>query len=386
VPDVSNFVILNVNDVETERYFLGRILKNAGFKVEEASTGQEALQKALLKPDLVLLDVKLPDISGFEVCKRLRQNPSTSTIAIVHLSARVVSSREKAQGLYAGADAYLTQPIGSEELIATIQTMVRIKKMEESLRSAVDEHQKILESLKQERSMREDFVAALSHDLRNPLSAAKMNAGMILRSDDPSGKNHIYANRILGNISRADKMITDLLDANRIRAGEPLPLEVAECDLSEVAREALADLTIVHGDRFKLDLVGKSIGYWSCDALKRVLENLVVNGVKYGHSDTPIVVSIRRKDQSVLLSVHNQGEVLSPEEISNLFKPFMRTLSAQASSKEGWGLGLTLVRGLIQAHGGEVYVESSEEKGTIFTATLPQDSRPILEQRKQKIA
>jgi signal transduction histidine kinase len=218
--------------------------------------------------------------------------------------------------------------------------------------------------------------ATLSHDLRNPLSAVKTNAQIIVRYPDQVERHRVLGNRIVHSVERADQMIQNLLDATRIRAGERLPLEIGECDLRQTVEDALTELSSALGDRFVLQASGPVIGFWSCDQVRRVIDNLVTNAVKYGAVGTPIRVGLREAKGEVLISVHNEGQPLTPEEQSSLFKPFSRTQTAMRSGKAGWGLGLTLVQGVAEAHGGKVEIESEAKKGTTFIVTLPRDARP----------
>jgi PAS domain S-box-containing protein len=128
----QRITILHVDDNEANRYATNRMLRHAGFNVIEAATGEAGLQSvAQAKPDLVILDVKLPDIDGFEVCRQIKTNPATTIIPVLHLSASFVESRDKAQGLDGGADAYLAQPVEPIELIATVKSLLRIRRAEE---------------------------------------------------------------------------------------------------------------------------------------------------------------------------------------------------------------------------------------------------------------
>lgn len=234
-----------------------------------------------------------------------------------------------------------------------------------------------LERLSLEKELRERFVSTLSHDLRNPLTAARAGAQMIVRYPERVDRLAAIGNRIIHSIDRADKMIRDLLDVNLIRAGERLPLQIEECDLSATARATLEELSIAVGDRFVLEGDPSVVGYWSCSQLTRVIENLATNAVKYGAPDAPVQVRLQKEKDSVRLAVHNQGPGLTQDEQANLFRPYLRTQSAQASGQKGWGLGLTLVRGVVEAHGGKVEVESAPQAGTTFTVILPADARPF---------
>lgn len=261
----------------------------------------------------------------------------------------------------------------NREQAAEYQHQCEINKREKEL---VDVHQYAI-SLEKERELREQFVATLTHDLRTPLTAAKMGAQLILRHPDNPEKNQQLAAKIIRSIDRMDQMIRDLLDASRIRAGESLSMVMNECDLREVALMTLRELGVAYGDRFVLETESDSItGHWNEDGLRRVIENLANNAVKYGFPQQQVTVSLKQTNDTAQIIVHNYGPPIPAEEQHLLFKPFQHARSAQTGLKKGWGLGLTLVKGVVEAHGGEVSVLSSEGEGTTFIVTLPKDSRP----------
>lgn len=204
-----------------------------------------------------------------------------------------------------------------------------------------------------------------------------MSAQVLVQRPDRLDERRELALRIDRNLERADRMIRDLLDANRIRAGEPLPLQLEVCDLAAVVREVFEELSATHGERFVLRAEDGVVGHWSADLIRRALWNLGTNAVKYGAADTPITLGARRTDGGAQASVHNLGPPLSPEEQQQLFRPFSRTRTAQAGGQQGWGLGLTLVLGCALAHGGQAYVQSAPGTGTTFTLELPLDARPF---------
>ena len=233
-----------------------------------------------------------------------------------------------------------------------------------------------VEALGIERDLRERFVSLLAHDLRGPLSAAKMNAHVLVRHPERLDERRELAVKIQANIDRTDRMISDLLDTNRIRAGQRLSLRLDRCDLAVVAREAVEELASIHGERFVLEAEDGVRGIWSGEELRRALWNLATNAIKYGAPDKPVTITIKRTNTSAQASVHNYGCVLSREDQTRLFEPFVRTRSAQAGGPRGWGLGLTLVHGCAEAHGGRVRVNSDAATGTTFTLELPLDARP----------
>ena len=249
----------------------------------------------------------------------------------------------------------------------------QIKKSTETIdRSNV----KILD-LETERALRESFVSLLTHDLRTPLSVAKISAQLIQRRfSDPDACLNL-ALKISHSIDRADEMIRNLLDANRIRSGEKLPLNLQHFELSGFIHDTLLDLATVHGDRFLLKPSEKIEGFWDVQNIRRVIENLCNNAIKYG-SNSVVTLSLSQKDKDVIISVHNEGSIISKEDQESLFQQFRRSNGADESGKKGWGIGLTLVRGVAEAHGGSVTVQSESGIGTIFTVTLPKDSHPFV--------
>lgn len=243
----------------------------------------------------------------------------------------------------------------------------------ESARLVADLHTTI-ESLHTERGVRERFVAALAHDLRGPLSSARLAADMLAQEPASLDKRRDLATRIERNIERVDRMIRDLLDANRIHAGEPLPLRLDTCDLGALTRQVAEEARSLYGERFVVEC-DPVRGVWSADELHRALWNLVANAVKYGAAKQPITIRGRLAAETVRISVHNFGEPIPAVELSSLFHAFHRTAKADSGDQIGWGLGLALVRGCAEAHGGRVDVVS-DETGTTFAMELPLDARP----------
>jgi signal transduction histidine kinase len=231
----------------------------------------------------------------------------------------------------------------------------------------------LADDLEQERELRIQFISGLSHDLRNPLTAAKAAAQMIVRRPE---RAPTLAQRAVEAIDRVDRMIHDLLDANLIRAGQPLPLRQSACDLLEIVRQVVDDLTVIYGTRFKIHCEEARIeGEWDSSNLRRVLENLLTNALKYGADGAPVTIELRAGAIAACCSVHNQGKAIPKEALGKLFQPYQR---AATPGKTGWGIGLTLVRGVVDAHGGTIHVQSKEGDGTTFTVYLPREARSTM--------
>lgn len=229
--------------------------------------------------------------------------------------------------------------------------------------------------LEAERELRVKFVSLLTHDLRTPLSAIKMNAQLIQRHINKPKMVKSLAERIDKSVNRTDQMIGDLLDANRIRSGEKLPVKVELVNLVDLVKKTLDELAVIHGDRFILHSDKPIQGHWDIKGVRRIIENLCNNAIKHGFADSKVEVALSTSDTFAVIEVRNKGELISPEDQKNLFDQFQR---GRNTSVKGWGIGLTLVRGVAEAHGGEVDIKSDIESGTCFTVSLPLDSRPFV--------
>jgi signal transduction histidine kinase len=224
--------------------------------------------------------------------------------------------------------------------------------------------------------LREQFMLTLTHDLRVPLNAARAGASMIHHRP---GSPHTlrWAERLVANIDRMDRMIQDLLDVSRVRAGSRMSLVLAECELGSLVQKVVEQLQLTHGNRFEVLAPEPVHGWWSEEALRRAVENLGTNAVKYGDAHQSITLKVLQTHGRALLMVHNHGSYIPPEEQETLFQAFRRSRTAEQSNKRGWGLGLALVRGVAEAHGGSIGVDSYPQHGTTFTLDVPKDARPF---------
>lgn len=224
--------------------------------------------------------------------------------------------------------------------------------------------------------MRELFTASLTHDFRGPLSNAWNYLELMRRTRDEAQREQ-FAVRAVNNLKRIDQMIIGLLDVNRSNAGERMSLDVEESEAGGLVRAVLDEHTITAGARLLLSIDAPVTVYWGARRMSQAVNNLVENALKYGRADTPITVRVLETHDRVHVSVHNLGEPISRADQATLFQPYRRAPSAARSGKDGWGLGLTLVEAIAEAHGGAVEVESTAEDGTTFTLDVLRDVRKL---------
>lgn len=239
-------------------------------------------------------------------------------------------------------------------------------------------HRKEIGVLQQEVKLRDQFVVAVVHDLRNPISAIRIAADLLMKGPDEEEHRKRTAARIVRGTERLNRMVSDLLDANRIHAGHPIFQKIESCDdFSQILVRTLEGLTLNYGDRFVLDSESGISGYWDPDGVARIIENLCSNAVKFGNPDSPIIVSLKLRDQGVELSVHNWGPEISDEDIARIGNIYEQSRKAKNKKSPGWGIGLTVVKGTVEAHGGVLSVTSNPKDGTTFRIFLPLDARPF---------
>jgi signal transduction histidine kinase len=223
---------------------------------------------------------------------------------------------------------------------------------------------------------REQVLAIVGHDLRNPLGAISLSAGMALRRGDLTPQTRVVLGRIDGAARRMVEMIGTLLDfaQSRFRSGPPISPEAMSLD--DVVREAVDELLATNpGRAIELLLDGSGHGRWDPGRMAQVVSNLVGNALTHGAPTEPVTISVSSADDAVVLEVRNRGPVIPPDLIPVLFEPFRRgSTAAKTSRLGGLGLGLYIAHQIVVAHGGTIAVQSTTDEGTTFTVRLPRSA------------
>jgi two-component system, sensor histidine kinase len=365
----SQETILVVDDNESQRYAKTRILQSGGFRTIESNTGLGGLELARAhKPGLVLLDIKLPDIDGFEVCRRLREDPETVSIAIVQITASYERPEHAVRGLEGGADTFLVAPVDPTVLVATVRAMLRLRRAETALREAD--------------RRKDEFLAVLAHELRNPLAPLRTSLALFERSklDDPMLQR---ARAIMERqISQMVRLIDDLLDVSRINQ-QKLELRKTDTTIAEIldsavetsrpGLEAARHQLLVQAPAEPIRLYADKL------RLAQVFANLLSNSSKYTAPGGRITVEVRRDGETAEVSVADTGIGIHADELPRVFDMFSQLRrDAELPDRGGLGIGLALVRRLVELHGGTVTARSGGVgKGATFTVSLPLGRTPV---------
>lgn len=224
-------------------------------------------------------------------------------------------------------------------------------------------------------ALRERFAAALTHDLRGPLAAMSTALELILLSTDPARMKTLAA-RSLDNVQRMNGMIHELLHTMAFHSGEKLQIQPTLVDILALVKEVQIDAAS-HGAH--IEVTGQPVqGWWDRPSMKRALENVIGNALKYGRPGAPIRIVAAEVHERLVLSVHNEGDPIPPQEQESIFQMYRRSDAARLTRHQGWGIGLPYVRAVAESHGGSIALDSTSERGTTFTIDVPKDCRPLL--------
>jgi signal transduction histidine kinase len=349
--------ILNVDDYAPGRYARSRILKQAGYTIAEAGTGEEALRFVNeIHPQLVVLDVNLPDINGLEVCQRIKANPDTASTAVLQVSAARIQNHHLVEGLNSGADSYLVEPVEPSVLLATVRSLLRARQAEEALRRSN-------EDLKH-------FAYMVSHELNEPLrmitSYTQLLAHRYRGKLDSDADDFI--NFTTAGAARMKDFLGDLLKYSQ---AVNVDHDFHPCSCEVVLGAALANLHVAIGEAAAEithdplpDVCGNEL------QLTHVFQNLIGNAVKYRRKDVPLQVHISSEPTNGMrmFSVADNGIGIDSQYFDQIFGIFKRLHGRDVA---GTGIGLALCKRIIEAHGGEIWVESKAGTGSTFRFTLP---------------
>ncbi len=368
--------ILVVDDHGSSRYAKVRMLQRAGFEVVEAESGAAALDfLAARRPRLVVLDVNLPDIDGFALCRRIKEDPDTASTVVLQVSATYVEHSDTVRALDGGADASLVEPIDATVLVATVRALLRARQAEDALRDALAREQQARAAAESANRVKDDFLATLSHELRTPLGAILTWATLLRAGAAEPEQTKRGLEAIERNTRLQAKLVEDLLDVSRIISGK-MQLEIARVDLKTVIGSAVdAVAPAAAAKEVKLSAVFAP-DLPSIDAdparLQQIASNLLSNGIKFTPAGGRVEIAVRASAAEIEIQVSDSGRGIAPEFLPHVFERFQQADSSTTRSEAGLGLGLAIVRHLVLAHGGSVHAASDGlGRGARFTVRLP---------------
>lgn len=376
--------VLIVDDLAANVRLLSGILKIAGFEVATASSGAQALEMLPeTAPDVVLLDIMMPEMDGFEVCRRIRSTEATATLPVVLVTA-LQETEDKVRGIEAGADDFLTKPVEEVEVVARVRSLVQVKRGREELETAYRD-------LKSAQKLRENLAAMLVHDLRTPLTT--MLASLDLLQSDGFGSLEALQLEMIAMCARSGQhllsLVNELLDIGKLEAGQ-MQLQRAEVAIPTLIESAVAHVVgQARSSNTRVEIeVEPTLPLLSVDddLMRRVLINLLGNAVKFTRMGSEVIIAAHRQAQeageAIVFSVRDQGEGIAADDQERIFDKFAQVethANGQKVSKRhaSTGMGLTFCKLAVEAHHGRIWVESEIGEGSTFFVAIdcgPSDS------------
>mgnify|MGYP001286595177 CR=1 FL=1 len=363
--------ILLVDDTPSNLDVLTAMLKEQGYRVRPAINGELALEAVKASPpDLILLDINLPRMNGYEVCIRLKADDTTKDIPVIFISA-LNDIEAIVKAFEVGGVDYITKPFKLREVLARVATHLMLVQQRRQIEERYVRDMKHFEALDK---MKEQFVQSATHDLKNPLSIimgyVALLDGMTLQEFEQFGKE--YVEGISTGARRIQSLITDMLDLAQLQTGAHLNMEPT--DLEKFLKDGLrgADVT---ANQKSITLVytppHKSVPIMvDPKQMLRVLDNLITNAIKYTPDGGRVDVFADIYDDSVGIRVRDTGFGIPQKDIPHIFDAFYRVRGEQNSKISGTGLGLAIVRTIVEQHGGVIEVESELGHGSMFSIFL----------------
>jgi two-component system, sensor histidine kinase and response regulator len=351
--------ILIVDDTPANLQLLSGMLKERGHKVRPVPSGKLALQAARGRcPDLILLDINMPEMNGYEVCRQLKADADLQDVPVIFLSA-LSDTVNKLEGFRVGGVDYITKPFEFEEVHARLEAHLALR------RAHIE-----LEEL---HALRETLTSMIVHDLRGPLTGIlgylELLEGKV--GSQLEEKPRRYLHRARQSSQALIGMISTLLDLDRLEAGS-LPLERSDCDLRGLVGEACGLLAATESREVTQELPDEPVPV-HCDAgvVCRVLANLLGNALKFTPSSKSVAISVRTDDAGTHVAVRDEGPGIAPEFHDRIFEKFGQARLKREHRGFSSGLGLAFCKLAVEAHGGTISVVSVVGEGSTFAFVLP---------------
>lgn len=367
-------LILIVDDVPQNLQVLNATLSEQGYRVAAAKSGAQAFQALTrIQPDLILLDIMMPDMDGYTVCQRLKENADTQNIPVIFLTAKS-ESEDMIKGFQCGGVDYITKPFQTPELLARVRTHTELKRNRDLiLEYTLDLKERTIE-LERLNDEKNQFLGIASHDLKNPLGNILMLSQLMKTTASEGAQFDEFMAILERSAKKMLSIIDNLLDVNRIESGK-LQVEQKNTRLDELIQQTVdAFATAAKAKQIQVQVSfedGDVMIHTDPMLLSQVLDNLLSNAIKYSPPSSVVTMTLRQAADNVHVVVADNGPGFSPQDQERLYHKFARLTAQPTGGEHSTGLGLSIVKRLVEAIGGEISLESVLGKGSRFTVTLP---------------
>ncbi|MFT4604113.1 MAG: signal transduction histidine kinase/ligand-binding sensor domain-containing protein [Rhodothermales bacterium] len=382
-------VVLVVDDSPDIREYVAECLQTR-YQVVTAIDGQDGLEKARsLRPNLIVSDVMMPNLTGFEMCRAIRGDENIEHIPLLLVTSKA-SPEDKIEGLEAGANDYVAKPFSARELLARVENLIRVQDQKTSLQRLNSELLSSNAALRQASEMKSQLLSIASHDMKNPLTAIREFA-RILREESDQGHQIELLDMIFDSSNDMLALISQLLDSAEMEGGaRNMNRQRADLvDLAERVVERNVRIADRKGQVIRTNMDDSEACSIPIDAerVREAMDNVLSNAIKYSPLQSSIYVSVKRKANEVHFSVRDEGPGLTNDDLGRVFGKFQKLSARPTGGESSTGLGLSIVKQIVELHGGRAQAEKNAERGSTFGFVLPdltEDSadRPPIERRK----
>ncbi len=363
--------VLIVDDHPVNLRMIGRNLKREGIKALFATSGKQSLTTASREiPDLILLDIMMPEMDGYEVFHYLKMNPKTSGIPIIFLTAKI-NIDDVLKAFQMGAVDYITKPFNLDELLARVMTQLRLK----FFRDEIESKNNLLDRMNSEKN---EILTIAAHDLKNPLFNISMLSKMI-RDEEALTPEEIYeySNDIVQTSDRMLGLISNLIDINALDEGKVKifiePIIISKPLINAVQtfekRAAAKNIRLKH----RIEIEGLVVDADRI-AISQVLENLISNAIKFSPQGKEVIVSLSENGEYARIEVEDQGPGISDEDKKRLFNKFSKLSAKPTGDENSTGLGLSIVKRYVEEMYGHIGCNTELGRGTTFYVDIPLSS------------
>lgn len=373
-------MILIVDDRPENLISLQKVLQAHSFEVDTASSGEEALKKVLKNNYvLIILDVQMPDMDGFEVAETISGFSKAKDTAIIFLSAVNTELKFITKGYLSGGLDYITKPVDINVLLLKIKTFYRIYEQNRKLNEVQEKLLEEIEFRKQAEHKKDEFISIASHELKTPLTSVKGYIQLLQRSlnrdDKTMAQNHLE--KASTQLEKLNELIVDLLDISKIESGK-MKFNMKSFYADNMVNNAIEMLQQSNPD-FKISKLGKTDGMIFGDEmrLEQVVINFITNAIKYAPGTNQVNVTTNIKDEKLYLAVKDFGIGISKEQQDKIFDKFYR-VEDNSNRFNGLGIGLYICSEIINRHGGTIGVKSVPDEGSEFYFIIPTTEEEIL--------
>jgi len=366
------FTVLIVDDNPINLKTLILTLQNDGYQLHSAQSGKDALALIpQINPDIMLLDVRMPIMSGFEVCKKLKESEATANIPIIFLSA-LDEDVNKVQGLSIGGNDYITKPFSPEEVSARIHVHLMLHAKQKELESLRRQDQQYFEQIN---AIRDGILDQMRHDVKSPLASIKASAYLIKQRTRDYADAHIteYVERINCAVDETLQMLEHLLELAKLETGRSTHAQLIKLDpfIKNVVF-AYRTLAETKGIQFltAFQIQPDINAYFDPDQIQSVIGNLLSNAIKYTAPNGKISLKVYLANGAIHIEVADTGRGIPKDSLPKIFDRLYR-VPMDGEQVEGTGLGLYIVKTIIEQHGGTIQVQSELHKGSTFLVAIP---------------